>query len=158
LWATKPETANRVRGRIEVVLDWARVRGYRAGENPARWRGHLDHLLPARSKVRKVKHYRALPYTDMGAFMAHLRSRPGVGASALAFLILTATHTFWTNPAGIIRAAAHQYREDLWAGQRYRPEVWIEKEALLGVVEGVCTELRVPYFAHRGNNSQTLQY
>ena len=68
------------------------------------------------------------------------------------------THTFWTNPAGIISTAAHQYREDLWAGQRYRPEVWIEKEALLGVVEGVCTELRVPYFAHRGNNSQTLQY
>jgi hypothetical protein len=68
------------------------------------------------------------------------------------------THTFWTNPAGIISAAAHQYREDLWAGQRYRPEVWIEKEALLGVVEGVCTESRVPYFAHRGNNSQTLQY
>jgi hypothetical protein len=68
------------------------------------------------------------------------------------------THTFWTNPAGIISAAAQQYREDLWAGQRYRPEVWIEKEALLGVIEGVCTELRVPYFAHRGNNSQTLQY
>jgi hypothetical protein len=68
------------------------------------------------------------------------------------------THTCWTNPAGVIRAAAHQYREDLWAGQRYRPEVWIEKEALLGVIEGVCTELRVPYFAHRGNNSQTLQY
>src|SRR5215471_9077798 len=62
------------------------------------------------------------------------------------------------NPAGIISAAAEQYREDLWAGQRYRPEVWIEKEALLGVVEGVCTELRVPYFAHRGNNSQPLQY
>jgi hypothetical protein len=68
------------------------------------------------------------------------------------------THTFWTNPAGIISAAAHQYRENLWAGQHYRPEVWIEKEALLGVVEGVRTELRVPYFAHRGNNSQTLQY
>jgi hypothetical protein len=68
------------------------------------------------------------------------------------------THTFWTNPAGIISAAAQQYREDLWVGQHYRPEVWIEKEALLGVVEGVCTELRVPYFAHRGNNSQTLQY
>src|SRR5262245_59238593 len=68
------------------------------------------------------------------------------------------THTVWSNPAGIIRAAAHQYREDLWTGQRYRPEVWIEKEALIGVVEGVCTELRVPYFAHRGNNSQTLQY
>src|SRR5262245_52553880 len=57
------------------------------------------------------------------------------------------THTFWTKPAGIISAAAHQYREDLWKGQRYRPEVWIEKEALLGVVEDICTELRVPYFA-----------
>jgi hypothetical protein len=68
------------------------------------------------------------------------------------------THTFWTNPAGIISVAAHQYREDLWAGQRYRQEVWIEKEALLGVIEDICTELRVPYFAHRGNNSQTLQY
>jgi hypothetical protein len=68
------------------------------------------------------------------------------------------THTFWSNPAGIISAAAHQYREDLWKGQRHRPEVWIEKEALLGVIEAICTELRVPYFAHRGNNSQTLQY
>jgi hypothetical protein len=67
------------------------------------------------------------------------------------------THTFWDNPAGIASAAAHQYREDLWARQKYRPEVWIEKEALLGVIEDVCTELRVPYFAHRGNNSQTLQ-
>jgi hypothetical protein len=68
------------------------------------------------------------------------------------------THSFWNNPAGIISAAAHSNREDLWAGQRYRPEVWIEKEALLGVIEAICTELRVPYFAHRGNNSQTLQY
>jgi hypothetical protein len=68
------------------------------------------------------------------------------------------THSFWTNPAGIISSAAESYREDLWAGQKYRPEVWIEKDALIGVAEGVCTELRVPYFAHRGNNSQTLQY
>jgi hypothetical protein len=68
------------------------------------------------------------------------------------------THTFWNNPAGIISAAAHQYRENLWQGQRYRPEVWVEKEALLGVIEAVCIELRVPFFAHRGNNSQTLQY
>ena len=66
-------------------------------------------------------------------------------------------HVFWPNPAGIISAAARQYREDLWQGQRYRPEVWIEKEALLGVIEAICTELRVPYFAHRGNNSQTLR-
>jgi hypothetical protein len=68
------------------------------------------------------------------------------------------THPFWDNPAGIISDAATSYRENLWRGQRYRPEVWIEKEALLGVIEAVCTELRVPYFAHRGNNSQTLQY
>jgi hypothetical protein len=68
------------------------------------------------------------------------------------------THAFWNNPAGIISTAAEQYREDLWKLQRYRPEVWIEKDALIGVIEGICTELRVPYFAHRGNNSQTLQY
>jgi hypothetical protein len=68
------------------------------------------------------------------------------------------THSHWHGPGEIIGSAAHSYREDLWAGQIYRPEVWIEKDALLGVIEGVCTEYRVPYFAHRGNNSQTLQY
>jgi hypothetical protein len=68
------------------------------------------------------------------------------------------THAFWNHPAGIISSAAESYREDLWAEQKYRPEVWIEKDALLGVIESVCTELRVPFFAHRGNNSQTLQY
>ena len=62
------------------------------------------------------------------------------------------------SPDHIISEDAEVYREDLWGGQRYRPEVWIEKDALIGVIEGVCTELRVPYFAHRGNNSQTLQY
>jgi integrase-like protein len=61
IWTSKPETASRVRGRIESVLDWARVHGYRTGENPARWKGNLDHLLPARSKVRRVKHHAALP-------------------------------------------------------------------------------------------------
>ena len=64
IWTTKPETASRVRGRIEVILSWAKVRGYRDGENPAQWRGHLDHLLPAKSKVRKVVHHAALPYAD----------------------------------------------------------------------------------------------
>ena len=61
IWATKPETATRVRGRVEAVLDWARVRGYRTGENPARWRGHLDHLLPARSKIKTIEHFAASP-------------------------------------------------------------------------------------------------
>jgi integrase len=93
LWTKTPETASRVRGRIERILDWARVRGFREGENPARWRGHLDHLLPAPTKVRKVKHYRALPYTDIAAFVAELRSRGGVGASALEFLILCAARS-----------------------------------------------------------------
>ena len=68
------------------------------------------------------------------------------------------THAAWSDPADIIRSAAADYREDIWEGQRYRPEVWIEKDALLGVVEGVCREFRVPYFACRGNNSQSEQY
>src|SRR5215831_1683903 len=93
MWAKKPETASRVRGRIEAILDWAKVRGYRAGENPARWRGHLDHLLPAKSKVRKVEHHAALPYVQAGAFMAVLRELPGINARALEFLVLTATRT-----------------------------------------------------------------
>jgi integrase len=93
IWNEKTETASRVRGRIEVILDWAKVRGYRAGENPARWRGHLDHLLPARSKVQRVKHHAALPFVEIGSFMKELRERDGVGAAALEFLILTAART-----------------------------------------------------------------
>jgi integrase len=93
IWQTKPETASRVRGRIEAVLDWATVRGHRKGENPARWRGHLDKLLPARGKVRKVAHHPALPYADIGNFVAALREQEGVAARALEFLILTAART-----------------------------------------------------------------
>jgi integrase len=93
IWTTKPETATRVRGRIEAVLDWARVRGYRLGENPARWRGHLDHLLPARTKVRAVEHHAALPYADLGTFMSQLRQLSGMNARALEFLILTAARS-----------------------------------------------------------------
>src|SRR5262249_31294270 len=91
LWQTRTETASRLRGRIEVVLDWAKVRGYRNGaEKPARWRGHLDHLLPARSKVQRVEHHAALPYAELPGFMAALREREGVAARALEFVILTA--------------------------------------------------------------------
>ena len=68
------------------------------------------------------------------------------------------THSSWNGPADIIGSAARSYQIDLWEEQHYRPEVWIEKDALLGVIEGVCTEYRVPFFAHRGNNSQTLQH
>jgi integrase len=90
LWTSKTETASRVRGRIESVLDWATVRGHRIGENPARWRGHLDKLLPKRSKVAKVKHHEALPYSDIGPFMRELRKRSGMAPRALEFIILTA--------------------------------------------------------------------
>ena len=93
IWATKPETASRLRGRIEAILDWAKVRGLRTGENPARWRGHLDHLLPARGKVRKVKHHAALPYIQISTYLDELRQREGIAARALEFAILTATRT-----------------------------------------------------------------
>jgi integrase len=93
LWTKKPETANRLRGRIEAVLDWAAARGYRTGENPARWRGHLDKLLPARSNVRQVEHHAALPYAELSAFLARLREQEGVAARALEFTILTAART-----------------------------------------------------------------
>jgi integrase len=82
-----------VRGRIESILDWAKVRGYRVGENPARWRGHLDKLLPARGKVRKVEHHAALPYGELPSFLIALREQEGVAARALEFTILTAART-----------------------------------------------------------------
>ncbi len=93
IWTKKTETASRVRGRIESVLDWAKVRGYRTGENPARWRGHLENLLPKRSKISKAKHHPALPWAEIGAFMASLREQEGIGARALEFTILTAART-----------------------------------------------------------------
>ena len=93
IWTTKTETAGRVRGRIENILDWARVRKYRDGENPARWKGHLDTLLPARTKVKKVKHHPALPYDEVSGFIETLRNQEGVSARGLEFLILTAGRT-----------------------------------------------------------------
>ena len=93
IWTLKPETASRVRGRIEAILDFTKVRGYRSGDNPARWRGHLDHLLPARSKVREVVHHAALPYAELPGFLASLRTQSGVGVQALEWTILTAART-----------------------------------------------------------------
>jgi integrase len=93
IWAEKPETASRLRQRIESILDYAKVRGYREGENPARWRGHLDKLLPPISKVRKVEHHAALPYAALPAFLTSLREQEGTSARALEFAILTAART-----------------------------------------------------------------
>lgn len=120
IWATKTVTASRVRGRIEKVLDWAKVRGYRNGENPARWRGHLDKLLPAPAKVASVKHHAAMPYEQVPAFMVKLRGVDSVAARALEFAILTAARTaealgakrseidrkakMWTIPVGRMKA------------------------------------------------------
>jgi integrase len=120
IWQSKTETASRVHGRIEAVLDWATVRGFRQGENPARWRGHLDHLLPERAKVQRVVHHPALPYDQMPDFMAALRAQGGVGARGLEFQILTAARTgevigarwdefdegkkLWTVPAARMKA------------------------------------------------------
>src|SRR6516225_8847806 len=120
IWTAKPETAGRLRGRIEAVLDWATARGYRQGENPARWRGHLDKLLPARAKVRKVEHHAALPYSELPSFLIGLREQEGISACALEFTILTAGRTgevigarwpeldlinkTWTVPAGRMKA------------------------------------------------------
>src|SRR5215468_10379724 len=116
IWATIPETAGRLRGRIEKILDWAKVNGFREGEHPARWKGNLDVLLPTRGKVRKVEPQPALPYDQVGAFMAELRQQPGTAARALEFAILNAATsgevrgmrwdggevagTVWTCPAG----------------------------------------------------------
>jgi len=120
IWTEKPETASRVRGRIESVLDWAAARGHRQGENPARWRGHLENLLPRRSKVAPVEHHAALPYREIPDFMARLRERGGIAPRALEFVILTAARTgevigsawpeldlearLWTIPASRMKA------------------------------------------------------
>lgn len=93
IWSTKTETASRVRGRIESILDWARARGLRIGENPARWRGHLQNLLPKRSKVQRVEHHPALPHEQVRKFIERLKTHDSVSARALEFAILTAART-----------------------------------------------------------------
>jgi integrase len=111
IWLTKNETATRLRGRIENILDWARVSGYRSGDNPARWRGHLDKLLPTPEKVQKVKHHPALPFDQLGDFMVKLRCIDGMGARALEFAILTAARS------GEVRGAA-------WSEVDLKDAIW----------------------------------
>ena len=93
IWRDRTETASRLRGRVESVLDWATVRQFRRGDNPARWRGHLDQLLPMPSKVKKVEHHASLPFAGMLDFMEKLTRQDGTGARALSFLILTAARS-----------------------------------------------------------------
>jgi integrase len=93
IWRNKTETASRLRGRIESVLDYAAAHDWRASENPARWRGHLQKLLAAPNKIARVDHHAALPWREIGTFMAELRDQEGVAARALEFVILTAART-----------------------------------------------------------------
>jgi integrase len=138
-WATKPETAGRVRGRIESVLDWATARGYRQGENPARWRGHLENLLPKKSKVRRVEHHAALPYAQLPAFIAELRKQEGVAARALEFAILTIGRTGEVVGA---RWSEIDFKGRLWVIPRERMKAGKEhrvplSRAALAVLEGM---------------------
>ena len=147
LWATTNETAVRLRGRIELVLDWAAARGLRDGMNPARWRGHLDKLLAKPSKVNNREHHAALPVGDMGAFMARLREAEGTGARALEFVILTAARS------GEVRGATWaeiDTNAKVWtvpalrmkAGKEHRVPLSAEALALLASVPKVAaTEL-----------------
>ncbi|WP_199170550.1 site-specific integrase [Caulobacter sp. FWC2] len=148
IWLTKSETASRLRGRIEAVLSWGTVHGYRQGENPARWKGHLEMILPAKSKVARVKHHAALDYKEMPGFMASMREQSGVGVQALRFVILTAARTgevigadwseidldarVWTVPASRMKAG-REHRVPLSEPaleilERQR-EAWFEIEA-----------------------------
>lgn len=121
IWTTKTETASRLRGRVQSILDYATARGYRTGDNPARWQGHLKELLPAPGKVAKTEHHAALPWQEVGAFMAELRQQAGTCARALELAILTAARSgevrgatwsevdlvqaVWTIPAARMKAA-----------------------------------------------------
>lgn len=153
IWRTKPETASRVRGRIEAILDWAKVHGLRQGENPAQWRGHLQHSLPAKLKVRRVKHHAALPYAELPDFIAKLRDQEGVAARALEFTILTAARTGDT-----IGAVWDEVRtsERLWtvppermkAGKEHR--VPLSARALAILNEAKCTRTLESQFVFPG--------
>ena len=111
-WTVKPQTASRVRGRIEAVLDWAKVHGLREGQNPAQWRGHLNHLLPARAKVRRILHHPALPFGELPTFMAELRCDSSISARALEFVIL-------------IAARSGEGRGVRWEEINLRQSIWI---------------------------------
>ncbi len=149
IWTTKAETATRVRGRIESILDWATTHSYRRGENPARWKGHLANLLPKRSRVQKVEHHAALPFAQVPAFMQSLAGQDGIAAKLLAFTILTASRTgealgarwseidlnagIWTVPA-----------ERMKAGAEHRVPLSPAALAILGEMQGLDTTYVFP--------------
>lgn len=163
IWKAKPETASRVRGRVERIIDAAKVQGLRTGENPARWRGHLEQLLPKRAKHTRG-HHKALPYADMAKFMARLLALDSVSARALEFAILTAARSgevigatwaevdlaaaIWTVPASRMKA-----------GTEHRVPLSPRAVAILGEVKALNTRERAdaPLFPNgRGNQLSNM--
>lgn len=132
IWTTKTETGSRVRGRIERVLGWATTRGYRTGENPARWRGHLEHLIAKPSKIAPVQHFRAMPFADLPEFFRAIRDTPA--GRALRYTILTASRT-----GEVTGMDMREVRGDVWtipanrmkAGREHRVPLTAEAAALL---------------------------
>ena len=150
IWTTKTETATRIRARIEVILDWAKAKGYRAGENPARWRGHLQNILPAPSRLHRPKHHNALPYQEAPAFFARVKAKDRMTARLLEFIILTAArrgeamharwseidfeHAVWTVPG-----------ERMKAGREHRvPLSGAAMRLLTDLRENACSDLIFP--------------
>ncbi len=150
IWATKTETATRLRQRVEAVLDFATAHGLRSGPNPARWKGNLDAVLPKPAKLRKVQHHRALPIDDMPSFLAELRQRAGVAARCLEFVVLTACRSGEARGA---RRSEIDVKAKLWtippermkAGKPHRVPLSDEAMALLGALPRIAgTDLLFP--------------
>ena len=157
IWVAKPETASRVRGRIERVLDYARARGWRSGANPALWRGHLSAILPARARLTKG-HHAAMPYRDVPRFVWALRTRQGLAARALEFAVLTAARS------GEVRGASWSeidLAEALWTipaarmkgGREHRVPL---SEAALAILEGLGTAAEGSGLVFPGARGQPL--
>lgn len=158
IWTSKTETATRLRGRIEKVLAWATVQGLRHGENPARWRDHLDKLLPAPEKVAAVEHHAALPYSRMGEFMALLRAHPGTSARAVELVILTAARTSEVFNAtrsefDLDRAVWTVPKERMKAGREHRVPL---SDAALALLRAATPEEGADYIFPGGKEGRPL--
>jgi integrase len=160
IWLTKTETASRLRGRMENILSFATARGWRVGENPARWRGHLDQILPPTSKVAKVGHHAALPWADLPHFMVKLAAEDGTAARAFEFLILTAARTgevigarwdeidraerVWTIPA-----------ERMKAGRPHRVPL---SDPAMAIIEGQIAALEARWASAKASTQSNGEY
>jgi integrase len=158
IWTSRTETASRLRGRIESVLDWAKAHGYRTGENPASWKGHLQQALPAPGRVSKGGHHAALPWMQMGAFMQEVRAMPGGAALATEFIVLTAARTTEAIEA---RWAEFDMEARVWVVPAERMKARKEhrvplSQAAIAVLERARTELKGAVFVFPGRGDGAL--